>query len=279
MDTITRADSKIVPGNKGFCYGVLSKGASTKIGCKFGDMIIFVLSGRIRIMAEIYKEYYYSENTFFILKQDDYKLEAISDAKIIRVCLNDEWLKFYNRLKNTKGLKRSKFLYQMPWLPTHPHVDSYLFDIKQKLSHNKEISQHLQDKLQTDLIALLEKCFSTKELYQFFVAMDREVLDFYKFIMNSYRNRGLEEIIIASKLSPSTFNRRFQELFGVSPCQWIIAKRADEINRKLVDTNKSIAEIMKRYNFTDYSHFNRFCKMHLGATPTEIRKGTAKAWG
>lgn len=279
METITRADSTMVPGHKGFCYGSITKGVSTKIGCKFGDMIIFVLSGRIRVMAEIYKEYYYNENTFFILKQDDYQLEAISDAKIIRICLNEEWLKFYNKLKNSKGQKRAKFLFQMPWLPTHPHVDSFVFDVKQKLSHNKVISQQVQDKMQSELISLLEKCFSKKDLYEFLVAMDRDVPDFYKFIMNSYRNRGLEEIIVASKLSSSTFNRRFQELFGVSPYQWIIAKRAEEIHRKLTATDNSVAEIMKRYNFTDYSHFNRFCKMHLGAPPTVIRKGTAKAWG
>ena len=278
MDTITRADSTVVPGHKGFCCGAITKGASFKIGCKFGDMIIFVLSGRVRVMAEIYKEYYYNENTFFILKQDDYKLEAISDAKIIRVCLNEEWLKFYIKIKNNMGQKRKRFLFQMPWLPTHPHIDSFLFDIKNKLSHSKEISLNVQDKLQSELILLFEKCFSKKELYEFLIAMDREVLDFYKFIMSSYRNRGLEEIIVASGLSPSTFNRRFQELFGVPPYQWIIAKRAEEIHRKLVGTDASISEIMKRYNFTDYSHFNRFCKMHLGATPTEIRKGTAKAW-
>ena len=251
---------------------------SKEIGCKYSDMIVFVLSGRVRIMAEINKEYYFSENTFFILKQANYKFESLSDVKVLRVCLNDEWLAFYNNQKNLKGQKKAKFVYQLPCLTTLPRLDSFLNNIKQRLNHN-ELSLEDEDKMQVDLISLLSKNYSKRELYLFLLALDRDVPDFYRFILKSYRKMGLEEMVTASKLSPSTFNRRFQELFGVPPYQWIIAKRADEINRKLIETEKSVSEIMKRYNFGDYSHFNRFCKMHLGATPTEIRKGTAKAWG
>jgi len=278
MEASNKTSSLLIPGKKGFCYGTFSKGNSIKIGCKYGDMIVFILSGRVRIMADICKEYYFKQNTFFILKQDDYKFEALSEVNLLRVCLSDEWVVFYNKLKNLKGQKKVKFLYQLPWMVTLPRIDSFLLNIKQKLSH-QELTHQEQDELQVNLISLLSKNYSRGELYKFLVALDRDVTDFYKFILDSYKNMGLEEIITASGLSVSTFNRKFNKLFGVSPYQWIIAKRAEEIHRCLKHTKLPVAEIMKKYKFTDYAHFNRFCKLNLGATPTVIRKGTAKAWG
>lgn len=278
MDTSTRADLKMFPEQKGFCYGSFQKGTSMDIGCKSGDMIVFVLSGRVRIMAEIYKEYYYAENSCFILKQSNYKLEAITDTRLIRVCLSEDWLRFYMDVKRYKGKRDVKFLYKMPSLPTHPHIESFLYDLKQRFSHNKELSQAVQDKLQRELIMLFKKSYSKKVLFGFLVALDKEVIYFHKFIMSKRRSKGMAEIIAASGLSVSTFNRKFLQIFEVSPYQWIIAKRAEDIHKHLTKTDRTVAEIMRRFHFTDYSHFNRFCKINLGASPTEIRQGTARAW-
>lgn len=278
MDTITCADPKLFPEQKGFCYGSFAKGSSMKIGCKSGDMIVFVLSGRVRIMAEIYKEYYYSENTFFILKESDYKLEAITDVKVIRVCLNSEWQNFYAYIKRYKGKRDVKFLFQMPSLTTHPHIESFLYDLKNKLSHHKDLTQQYHNKLQSELITLLKKSYGKNILYRFLAALDKDVVYFHKYMIRRRRSRSLEEIIMDSGLPVSTFNRKFQEIFGVSPYQWIIAKRAEDIHRKLTQTDKSVAEIMRKFHFKDYAHFNRFCRFYLGANPTDIRKGTSKAW-
>ena len=58
----------------------------------------------------------------------------------------------------------------------------------------------------------------------------------------------------------------------MSPYQWLMMKRVENIKYKLSQTYIPFADIIDEFNFSSPAHFSNFCKRYLGDTPTNIRK-------
>ncbi|GHU08849.1 hypothetical protein FACS189431_5840 [Alphaproteobacteria bacterium] len=84
--------------------------------------------------------------------------------------------------------------------------------------------------------------------------------------------KNIDELVKLSGLKRKTFDRQFNDEFGMPPYQWILKQKAKHIYYALSETNEQMQEIMKRYGFTIAPHFTRFCKDYFNATPLELRK-------
>ena len=89
---------------------------------------------------------------------------------------------------------------------------------------------------------------------------------------NYLKMKGVKEFVDLSGLNVNTFNRKFKAHFGMSPYQWMIKQKSKHILHSLKTSDKSIADIMREFEFSDASHFNRYCKNVFGETPSDIRK-------
>jgi len=124
-----------------------------------------------------------------------------------------------------------------------------------------------------ELSMIFRAYYSAEELVPFFFPTVRRTHEFESFIMNNYlKVKGVQEFVDLSGMNLSTFNRKFKSHFKQSPYQWLIQQKAKHIYHDLSVTNKTFAVIAREYNFSDASHFNRYCKAMFGASPSTVRK-------
>lgn len=76
----------------------------------------------------------------------------------------------------------------------------------------------------------------------------------------------------AANLSVRAFERRFQELFRVSPQRYIRQLRGRMACQTLVFTARTLAEIAAEFGYADQSHFTREFRRETSMTPGEYRK-------
>jgi AraC family transcriptional regulator, L-rhamnose operon transcriptional activator RhaR len=82
----------------------------------------------------------------------------------------------------------------------------------------------------------------------------------------------INEIASRHFLSESILRRKFLEIMGVSPKQYIINLRLEEAKRLLKQTNKTIEYISSEVGFTSSSRFYNLFVKSIGITPLEWRK-------
>ncbi|KAK9659744.1 Helix-turn-helix domain [Popillia japonica] len=120
---------------------------------------------------------------------------------------------------------------------------------------------------------LIRLNYPQEELQQFFSAAVGKELSFVEYIEQNWdKYATLQEFADAMHLSMRQFTRRFQALYNNSPYQWILDQKSRRIHRELIYTQKTLARISSEQHFKSVSHFNVFCKIHLGQTPGAIRK-------
>jgi AraC family L-rhamnose operon transcriptional activator RhaR len=80
------------------------------------------------------------------------------------------------------------------------------------------------------------------------------------------------EIAARHFLSESSLRKKFSELFGMSPKQYLIHLRLEEAKRLLQQTGKAIEAISADVGFTSSSRFCDLFVRSVGLTPLEWRK-------
>lgn len=163
------------------------------------------------------------------------------------------------------------------------HVEApYLLPIADPLADELEATEtamgyslmcrHYQ-KMKVDILLILLRGFYTKEelaaLFRPVVSAD---IDFKNKILSiGDEAKSVKELINLTGMPPTTFNRKFQNAFGMSAGQWMTENKKEGILKDIVLTNISVAQIAKKYGFTS-NYFISFSKDHFGYTPTELRK-------
>lgn len=157
-------------------------------------------------------------------------------------------------------------------LAIKPRLREFLESLKNYLEDGITCP-HMHRVKEQELAMVLRAYYSTEELAEFFMPTVRDTDEFKYFIMQNYlQMKGVMEFVDLSGLNVSTFNRKFKAHFGVSPYQWMIKQKSKHIMHALATREKSIADIMREFHFSDASHFNRYCKSIFGASPTELRQ-------
>lgn len=77
-----------------------------------------------------------------------------------------------------------------------------------------------------------------------------------------------EKLNITVKYMGDTVKR----ITGASVSEHINRAASAKLREYIEDTHLSMTEIAERMNFSSLSYLNRFCKLHLGKSPTELRR-------
>lgn len=101
----------------------------------------------------------------------------------------------------------------------------------------------------------------------------REMTPVVAFVMDHYAERisirGLAEMM---RLSLSQFDRKFKELFQMTPSDYIHRVRVNAARRLLERSNDSIGVIAVDCGFYDQSHFTKRFKRLVGLSPSVYRR-------
>jgi AraC-like DNA-binding protein len=92
--------------------------------------------------------------------------------------------------------------------------------------------------------------------------------------MQAEFSRGPTLVDIAKEvhLSPFHFHRRFTELLGLTPKQYLLDCQIHEAKTELLARDKELAQIAKDCGFAHQSHFTSRFKQASGLTPTRWRR-------
>jgi len=94
-----------------------------------------------------------------------------------------------------------------------------------------------------------------------------------KFMQQEFhRGPTLPEIAKQVHLSPFHFHRRFTELLGLTPKQFLLECQIHEAKSELIGHEKELAQIAKDCGFAHQSHFTSRFKQTTGLTPTRWRR-------
>ncbi len=93
------------------------------------------------------------------------------------------------------------------------------------------------------------------------------------YLENNYTESiSSSELAKLAGMSVTHFNRRFSEIFRLSPNQFLISLRVERARYLLSMTGMPIAEIVSETGFYDQSHFTRHFRKLTGMTPKKYRQ-------
>jgi YesN/AraC family two-component response regulator len=89
---------------------------------------------------------------------------------------------------------------------------------------------------------------------------------------NFHRNITNQDIARAGFISPYYLNKRFREVVGETPLQYLTKMRLKNAISMLQNTNHSIDAVAKMCGFQNANYFAKVFKKYMGMTPTDFKK-------
>lgn len=101
---------------------------------------------------------------------------------------------------------------------------------------------------------------------------DAMVQDVKRRFENNYNEQySLESLARDYNISSSTLSHRFRAVTGMAVMEYLLSCRMAYAKRMLVETSKSMGEIVETCGFSDSSNFARTFKIQNGLSPSEFR--------
>jgi AraC-like DNA-binding protein len=79
-----------------------------------------------------------------------------------------------------------------------------------------------------------------------------------------------------SGLSERSFHRRFRQVVGLPPLQYLQKLRIEMAQDLLQNSNLSVEEISQQCGYSDTSYFCRLFKQHSATSPMEFRRSVRR---
>jgi AraC-like DNA-binding protein len=85
-------------------------------------------------------------------------------------------------------------------------------------------------------------------------------------------NPPLADLAELVEMAPNAFHRLFREAMGVTPYNYMLAKRLDHGLRLLTDTHHTVNKVALACGYADPLYFSRVFKRHFGKSPSQSRE-------
>lgn len=237
------------------------------------NYLIFNISGEMKFVYNGLKpQVFGSGKLLFLASQANCLLIATEQVKLVVVGFEE----LYSLC--------DKFTFQaLSPIQSMLRYDFETLDIRYPLNEFLELQiEYLRDRVCTDslyeeklkeLFIIFRAYYSKEELSMFFYPLIAKSVDFKNMVLSNYKgNMRLEELAELCFYSKRVFQRRFKEVFGESPEQWILKEKAKQIRYYLSTSNISFKEVVEKLGFDSAVHLNKFCKTWFGMSPTDLRQ-------
>jgi AraC family transcriptional regulator, exoenzyme S synthesis regulatory protein ExsA len=155
-----------------------------------------------------------------------------------------------------------------------PVMTGFFESIIPYFSTNTQPAENLLELKFRELLLNIISTPGNSGLISYFCNLSQNSPDHLRDIMenNFLYNLQLHEFARLSHRSLSKFKRDFEILFGITPGRWLIEKRLEHASRLLLNSEKSITDIVMESGFTNITHFDRVFKNQFGLSPLQYRK-------
>ena len=248
-----------------------------KIENKEYNHVIAILKGSLLIEYDDFKGTKFSGGEIvFMPAYSKSHIEALDESRIVMGTFEmpNEICMF--RSMEMLSKIRSNMEYKFRSVPIKPPMQQYLDTLVMYIESGVQCA-HLHEIKEKELYLTLRWFYSNEEFVRFFYPIVGKSLDFRARIMKSYNKvKNMDELANELNMSRSSFDSKFKEVFGIPPKQWVLKRKARSIKHFMSKPNITISDVLVKYEFESFTHFNRFCKQQFGMSPSELIKKEKK---
>lgn len=241
---------------------------------KFYFHLIFILEGVVEFSSgDMLRKCFKKDEFFFLPRSLETYGYALEDSRILFLSFDTnvdflcENCLLYNFLKGTERA-------DIPFHVLHATPQVKMFQNLMEIyltSPSISPCNYLYKLKQHELFILLTYNYTKQELTELFSPILNYDTNFKQHFFANYK-MGLTIAETASKMNMSirNFSRKFHLEFGENARDWLQNQKAKSIRAKLSMPGLTVNDIIMDYDFTDLSHFTKFCKHYYDCTPAEL---------
>ena len=241
--------------------------------------LVFVLDGEVEFSScDFLRQRFKQDDFFFLPHAIDIYGTAVVDSRVLlltfgnRVELPCDNCTLYSYVKSYNYTKEEINIFR----PLQVTSQIKLFEeqmISYLLAAKKIPCDYLYDLKQKELFIILTYNYTRKELAEFFYPVLGYGTSFKQRFQAIYKNGlSISEIASMMNMSLRTFSRKFYIEFGEPARYWLLKQKAKNIKLKLSIPGTTIFDIILEFDFTDMSHFTKFCKHFYNCTHAELMR-------
>lgn len=250
----------------------MKAGEIMKLNNKTASHFIFVLSGGITISFNQYKNRPVLENEmFFLFKNNHFKWKASADTTLLLSGYNTATFPCTSAKAGVLYNVKANIQFKCCGMVMKDEVRIIVNQMKYYLESGINC-HHMYLLKYKELYLIFKHYYTHEEIVQvFYLSLKNDPFFSDQVLENYQKVKTVKELANLLGYGIKTFEKLFKENFDDSPYQWMQKRKALHILQKLMNPGISLKQIMYDFKFTTSSHFNFYCKQHLGASPTQIR--------
>lgn len=252
----------------------LAKGeVFSSINCE-NNNIIFVSEGEIELSYDNFIDRRFKNGTIIFMPQSsNISGKVIADCKLIILLFNTRFFNINDRYMLSQYTKyRDEINYNFQSIDFKEPIIDYLNLLEIYIDSKICCFQMHEIKLE-ELAVILKTVYSEEEIATFFYPMLGKDVDFKSIVLAKYRMEySIKDMAAMLSMHEKYFPRKFKEEFGISFHQWKLKQKANLIKHRLVSPQTTIKDIIIEFEFSNFAHFNRFCKKQFDCAPTELTR-------
>ena len=239
--------------------------------------VIAILKGSLLIEYDDFKGTDFSEGEMvFLPSYSTSHIEALEDSRVVMGTFDMPNETCMSRSMEMLFDIRSKMEYRFRSISIKPPMQHYLDLLIMYIESGVQCA-HLHEVKEKELYLVLRWFYSNEEFVRFFYPIIGKSLDFRTQVMKNYNKvKDMGELAIELGMSRSSFDSKFKKVFGMPPKKWVLKRKARSIKYFMTKPNVTISDIIRKYDFESFTHFNRFCKQQFGIPPSEMIKKEKK---
>lgn len=261
----------MIDSQTGFHYNELKAGVVEKDVTIINNLFIFILEGNCKLGYNNFKQKAFkSGDLIFIPKESIASGEVHRDIKFITMSFSAPLNPCDKQAIVNLSHHRDNSLHKFSCLRFTKPLRNFLNSLTDYLNTGGNCI-HLHEIKHKELFLILRWYYTKEELASLLYPIISNKYDFKTLIIESYNeHNSLDALIEASKMSRTTFMRKFKSSFGIPVYQWILKQTCNRILELASRQNITIKDIMREINVSNASHFNRLCKRHFDCTPRAL---------
>ena len=132
-----------------------------------------------------------------------------------------------------------------------------------------KVALYSEEKMPIGVAGVMRDYYKTSTMLQ----THGELEEVVRYIVeNLSKKLYIDDLARLAGLSERQFERKFKQVFMLSPQQFIMKVRLEAASQALSTTTTSVTQIALQHGFFDQSYFTRQFTRHIGVTPKEYRK-------
>ncbi|MEM7040608.1 MAG: AraC family transcriptional regulator, partial [Bacteroidota bacterium] len=155
-----------------------------------------------------------------------------------------------------------------------PVLQNFLDGLRFYLDHPEMITEEFLKIKIRELIHILLQSQERDRMRAIFSDLFRSNAYEFKEIIHShlFEDLKIQDLAFFTGLSLSSFKRKFKNVFGTSPAQYIKTKRLEKAENLLKTTEERISDIAYDCGFSDIAYFSRSFSAIYQLSPSNYRK-------